>query len=46
MIDMAGLAQKGGSVYTHVRLAKSPEEIHAIRVAAGRRIWCSAAISW
>jgi len=35
MIDMAGLAQKGGSVYSHVRLAKSPEEIHAIRVAAG-----------
>ncbi len=34
MIDMAGLAQKGGSVYSHVRLANSPEEIHAIRVAA------------
>jgi indolepyruvate ferredoxin oxidoreductase len=35
MIDMAGLAQKGGAVYSHVRLAKSPEEIHAIRVSAG-----------
>ena len=35
MIDMAGLAQKGGAVYSHVRLANSPEEIHAIRVAAG-----------
>ena len=34
MIDMAGLAQKGGSVYSHVRLANSPEDIHAIRVAA------------
>ncbi|TVR08759.1 MAG: indolepyruvate ferredoxin oxidoreductase family protein [Salinarimonadaceae bacterium] len=34
MIDMAGLAQKGGSVYSHVRLANSPEDIHAIRVPA------------
>jgi indolepyruvate ferredoxin oxidoreductase len=35
MIDMAGLAQKGGAVYSHVRLAKRQEDIHAIRVAAG-----------
>ena len=35
MIDMAGLAQKGGAVYSHVKLAKKPEDIHAIRVAAG-----------
>lgn len=35
MIDMAGLAQKGGAVYSHVKLAKTPEDIHAIRVAAG-----------
>jgi indolepyruvate ferredoxin oxidoreductase len=35
MIDMAGLAQKGGAVYSHVRLAKSPDDIHAIRVSAG-----------
>ena len=35
MIDMAGLAQKGGAVYSHVRLAKSPDDIHAIRVTAG-----------
>ena len=35
MIDMAGLAQKGGAVYSHVRLANTPDEIHAIRVAAG-----------
>ncbi|CAN1536869.1 COG4231 Indolepyruvate ferredoxin oxidoreductase, alpha and beta subunits [Rhabdaerophilaceae bacterium] len=35
MIDMAGLAQKGGAVYSHVRLAKSPEDIHSIRVSAG-----------
>ena len=35
MIDMAGLAQKGGAVYSHVKLAKTPDDIHAIRVAAG-----------
>ena len=35
MIDMAGLAQKGGAVYSHVRLAKSQNDIHAIRVTAG-----------
>lgn len=35
MIDMAGLAQKGGAVYSHVKLAPRPEDIHAIRVAAG-----------
>ncbi len=35
VIDMAGLAQKGGAVYSHMRIAKSPEDIHAIRVAAG-----------
>ncbi len=33
MIDMAGLAQKGGAVYSHVKLAATPEDIHAIRVA-------------
>jgi indolepyruvate ferredoxin oxidoreductase len=36
MIDMAGLAQKGGSVFTHVRIAKTPDDIHAIRVSAGK----------
>ncbi len=35
IIDMAGLAQKGGAVYSHIRIANTPEEIHAIRVAAG-----------
>jgi indolepyruvate ferredoxin oxidoreductase len=34
VIDMAGLAQKGGAVYSHMRIAKKPEDIHAIRVAA------------
>lgn len=36
MIDMAGLAQKGGSVFSHVRVARTPEHIHAIRVSAGK----------
>jgi indolepyruvate ferredoxin oxidoreductase len=35
VIDMAGVAQKGGAVYSHIRIANTPEEIHAIRVAAG-----------
>jgi indolepyruvate ferredoxin oxidoreductase len=35
IIDMAGLAQKGGAVYSHIRIAEKPEDIHAIRIAAG-----------
>jgi indolepyruvate ferredoxin oxidoreductase len=35
IIDMAGLAQKGGAVYSYVRIASEPSDIHAIRVAAG-----------
>ena len=33
-IDMAGLAQKGGAVFSHVKIAERAEDIHAIRVAA------------
>ncbi len=36
VIDMAGLAQKGGAVFSHMRIAKTPEDIHAIRVSAGK----------
>ncbi|MBM3606872.1 MAG: indolepyruvate ferredoxin oxidoreductase family protein [Alphaproteobacteria bacterium] len=36
VIDMAGLAQKGGAVFSHVKLAASPDDIHAIRIAAGQ----------
>jgi indolepyruvate ferredoxin oxidoreductase len=36
VLDMAGLAQKGGAVYSHIRFANRPDDIHAIRVAAGR----------
>ncbi|MEJ1160232.1 indolepyruvate ferredoxin oxidoreductase family protein [Prosthecomicrobium sp. N25] len=35
IIDMAGLAQKGGAVTSHIRLAPRPEDIGAIRIAAG-----------
>ncbi|WP_109464775.1 indolepyruvate ferredoxin oxidoreductase family protein [Albibacillus kandeliae] len=35
MMEMAGLAQKGGAVHIHVRLAEKPEDISAIRVATG-----------
>lgn len=35
MMEMAGLAQKGGAVHIHCRLANSPNDISAIRVAAG-----------
>ena len=36
VLDMAGLAQKGGAVFSHIRFAENPDDIHAIRVAAGR----------
>jgi indolepyruvate ferredoxin oxidoreductase len=35
MIEMAGLAQKGGAVHIHCRLAERPADISAIRVATG-----------
>ncbi|HEX3524124.1 MAG TPA: indolepyruvate ferredoxin oxidoreductase family protein, partial [Stellaceae bacterium] len=35
ILDMTGLAQKGGAVYSHVRIARKPDEIHAVRIAAG-----------
>jgi indolepyruvate ferredoxin oxidoreductase len=35
MMEMAGLAQKGGAVHIHCRLAETPEDISAIRVATG-----------
>jgi indolepyruvate ferredoxin oxidoreductase len=36
VLDMAGLAQKGGAVFSYMRIAEKSEDIHAIRVAAGR----------
>ncbi len=35
MMEMAGLAQKGGAVHIHCRLAETPGDISAIRVATG-----------
>ncbi|MCL4756778.1 MAG: indolepyruvate ferredoxin oxidoreductase family protein [Rhodocyclaceae bacterium] len=35
VLDMAGLAQKGGAVWSHVRIADRPEQLFAARIAAG-----------
>ncbi len=35
VLDMTGLAQKGGSVFSHIRIADHPEALHAVRIAAG-----------
>jgi indolepyruvate ferredoxin oxidoreductase len=35
VLDMTGLAQKGGAVLSHVRIAERPDEIHAVRLASG-----------
>jgi indolepyruvate ferredoxin oxidoreductase len=35
VLDMTGLAQKGGAVLSHVRIAARPDDIHAVRIAAG-----------
>ena len=35
VLDMAGLAQEGGAVTNHIRIAAAPEDIHAVRIAAG-----------
>src|SRR5690606_13485399 len=31
-MDQTGLAQKGGAVTSHVRIAKTPEDIHTVRI--------------
>jgi len=35
VLDVTGLAQKNGPVTSYVRLAESPEQLHATRIAAG-----------
>ncbi len=35
VLDMTGLAQKNGAVVSHVRIADTPEQLHATRIAAG-----------
>jgi len=35
VLDMSGLAQKGGPVMSHVRIANKPEDLHAARLGTG-----------
>ena len=35
VLDMTGVAQKGGAVTTFVKIAAKPEALHTIRIAAG-----------
>ena len=35
VLDMTGIAQKGGAVYSHVRICDDPAAIHAPRIATG-----------
>ncbi|MBM3556097.1 MAG: indolepyruvate ferredoxin oxidoreductase family protein, partial [Alphaproteobacteria bacterium] len=35
VLDMTGVAQKGGAVTTFVRIGATPEALHTIRIAAG-----------
>ncbi len=35
-LDMTGLAQKGGAVFSHVRIARSVGELHGTRIAASQ----------
>jgi indolepyruvate ferredoxin oxidoreductase len=48
VLDMAGLAQKGGAVISHIQIASAPDDIHATRVATGEAsliIGCDAIVS-
>jgi indolepyruvate ferredoxin oxidoreductase len=35
VLDMAGLAQKGGAVFSHVQIANRPDELFSTRIATG-----------
>ncbi|NJD36007.1 MAG: indolepyruvate ferredoxin oxidoreductase family protein [Betaproteobacteria bacterium] len=35
VLDMTGLAQKGGAVMSHVRLANRQDRLHSVRIATG-----------
>ncbi|CAM9849411.1 unnamed protein product, partial [Phaeothamnion confervicola] len=35
VLDMSGLAQKGGPVMSHVKIARTPGELHAARIGTG-----------
>jgi len=48
VLDMAGLAQKGGAVLSHVQIAPLPSGLHATRIATGEArllIGCDAIVS-
>jgi len=48
VLDMAGLAQKGGAVLSHVQIAATPNALHATRIATGEArvvIGCDAIVS-
>ena len=36
VLDMVGLAQKGGAVLSHIRIAAAPEALHAVSIGTGR----------
>ena len=35
VLDFTGIAQKNGAVLSHIRIAEKPEDLHAVRIAAG-----------
>jgi indolepyruvate ferredoxin oxidoreductase len=35
VLDMTGLAQKNGSVISHIRIANSPDDIYSVKIPAG-----------
>ncbi len=35
VLDIAGLAQKNGAVYSHIRITNDADQLHAVRIAAG-----------
>jgi indolepyruvate ferredoxin oxidoreductase len=35
VLDISGLAQKNGAVMSHIRLAPTPNQFHAVRIATG-----------
>ena len=36
VLDFTGFAQKGGAVISHIRIGKSPDTLHQVRIADGR----------
>lgn len=48
VLDMAGLAQKGGAVLSHVQIAKQPSQLNASKIATGEAdllLGCDAIVS-